>query len=133
MLPLTLPCLPSPPSSHSNLNHNPENNTGRLKTTQNLCNEHSSSTPKKKVGGRQITQKKIKKPENKKVEPTSAAIQKPRSAKTKRKIRQRTHAHSPPSDDDDDRLPTQRASDDTDPRHPMTRLGSLNPGLGNGR
>jgi hypothetical protein len=78
------------------------------------------------------TQKKIKKLENKKVEPTSAAIRKPRSAKTKRKITQRTHTHSPPSDDDDDRLPTQRASDDTDHRHPMTRLGSLNPGLGNG-
>lgn len=114
---LPCPAVPSTPSSHSNLNHNPENNTGRLKkTTQNLCNEHSSSTPKQGGG---ITEKKIKKPENKKVERRSAEIQKPRSAKTKRKIAQRTHTHAPPTDDDD-RLPTQRASNDTDPRHPMT-------------
>jgi hypothetical protein len=53
--------VPSPPSSHSNLNHNPENNTGRLKkTTQNLCNEHSSSTPQKKKKGKKNNPKENK-------------------------------------------------------------------------
>jgi len=49
---LPCPVVPSPPSSHSNLNHNPENDTGRLKkTTQNLYNDHSWSTQKQ--GGEQ--------------------------------------------------------------------------------
>jgi hypothetical protein len=131
MLPLTLPCraLPQQPQSQSRKQHRETQNNP--KPLQRALFKYTQ----KKIGGEGITQKKIKKPENKKVEPTSAAIQKPRSAKTKRKIAQRTHTHSPPSDDDDhdDRLPTQRASDDTDPRHPMTRLVTLNPGLGDGR
>ncbi len=123
----TYPALPCPP-----LRPHTATSITIQKTTQGDSKKQPKTSatsilqvhPKKKKKGKKITQKKIKKPENKKVERTSAAIQKPRSAKTKRKIAQRTHTHAPPSDDDDDdRLPTQRASDDTDPTHPMTRLG----------
>ncbi len=54
---LPCPTVPSPPSSHNNLNHNPENNTRRFrKTTQNLCNDHSWST--QKGGGRREQERK---------------------------------------------------------------------------